>query len=432
MDLLPYQVAGAAFLRSRRRAALFDEMRLGKTCQALMALPPDAAAVVVAPKIALHVWEDETRAWRPDLRPTVISGRLGFRWPERGEICILNYDILPPHPERQYGRAIHLIADEAHYLKNHRSLRSKRWKTLRGALPYTSPVWVLTGTPMLNEPPDLWGVLAAAQLAWPAFGSWRAFCEAFHVKQKEIRVKWGKPQQILEWGKADPWVKDAVAGVALRRRRADVLPELPPKRYQTLRVDCLTPEATEMCDEILASLAASGRDPEAALEQAMGSYSWEFGEIAKTRAALATLKVKVAGEILDTYRAEKRPVVLFSAHRAPVEAIGNRSGWARILGGTVAATRETVMAAFQAGKLEGLAATIGAAGTGIKLTAAADVIFIDQSWSPQENLQAEDRVCGFGQTQPVMVTVLQADHKLDEMIVRVIRRKSMIAASALG
>ena len=433
MTLLPFQLVGAEFLRSRRRAALFDDMRLGKTAQALMALPRGAAAIVVCPKIAMRVWEDEARAWRPDLRPAVLSGRLGFRWPARGEIVILNYDILPAHPERQYGAAFHLIADEAHYLKNSRALRSKRFKLLREALPYSSPCWLLTGTPLLNKPPDLWNVLGAAQLAFAAFPQgWPGFCDAFHAKEKEIRTRGGKVRKVLEWGKAEPWVKDAVAGVALRRRRADVLPELPPKRQETLRIDCLTPEATDLCDAMLARLAASGKRPEEALEWLMDHGGTEFGEIAQARQALAMLKIRAAGELLDAYREAGRPVVLFSAHRAPIDAIGLRPGWGKILGGTIAATRETLVASFQAGKLEGLACTIGAAGTGIKLTAAADVIFIDQSWSPMENQQAEDRVVGFGQTQGVTITVLQADHKLDEMLVRIIRRKQAIAASAIG
>ena len=432
MELLPYQEHGAAFLRSRRRAALFDEMRLGKTAQAIMALPRGASVIVVCPKIAMRVWEDEARAWRHDLRPAVLSGRLGFRWPEPGEIVILNYDILPAHPARRFGAAVTLIADEAHYLKNSRALRSKRFKLLREALPYSSPVWVLTGTPLLNKPPDLWNVLGAAQLAFAAFQNWPAFCDAFHAKEKEIRTKGGKVRRVLEWGKAEPWVPAAVAKVALRRRRADVLPELPPKRWETLRIDCLTPEATQLCDAMLARLEASGKRVEEALEWLMDHGGTEFGEIAQARQALAMLKIKATGELLDGYAEAGRPVVLFSAHRAPVDAIGLRPGWAKILGGTLAATRETVVAAFQAGKLEGLACTIGSAGTGIRLTAAADVIFVDQSWSPMENQQAEDRVMGFGQSQGVTVTILQADHKLDEMLVRIIRRKQAIATSAIG
>ncbi len=96
--LFPFQKQGIRWLASRMTALLSDEMGLGKTIQALTSLPVNVPVIVVAPAVAKGVWRREILKWRPDFRITVLSGRSSFRWPQPGEVVIVNYDILPKDP----------------------------------------------------------------------------------------------------------------------------------------------------------------------------------------------------------------------------------------------------------------------------------------------------------------------------------------------
>lgn len=439
MMLKAYQAAGAEYLRANSKACLFDEMGLGKTAQALTALPniwtgPSGdlpRALVVCPAIAKTVWEDEAAKWRSDLRVKILSGRGSFRWPDRGELVVLNYELLPAKPTEAPGR-VHLIADEGHYLKTAKTRRTRLFRLLAKSVQEAAgAVWILTGSPMIKDPPDLWNVLASAGLAYRTFGTWPRFREAFNAVDTEVRVRGGGRRVVTVWGQAQPWVKASLREVALRRTRAEVLDELPGKIRSVVRVPVVDATAKRLADEALGAVGAiRGIDLEAAFERAIDAGGTAFEKIAATRCALATLKVQACAELLESYRDAGRPVVVFSAHRAPVEFLGSRPGWSAVLGGDDHPTRAKAVENFQGGLLEGLALTIGAGGTAITLTRSADVIFVDQSWSPTENLQAEDRLCRIGQRQAVQVVVLEADHPVDAMVNRVMARKMRVAESA--
>jgi SWI/SNF-related matrix-associated actin-dependent regulator 1 of chromatin subfamily A len=120
--------------------------------------------------------------------------------------------------------------------------------------------------------------------------------------------------------------------------------------------------------------------------------------------------------LVEDCEEQEEPVLVFSAHRAPVDACASREGWASITGDTSADERGRIEEAFQAGKLKGVAATIAAAGVALTLTRASRVIFADLDWTPANNDQARDRANRIGQTQSVLVTTLVADHDLDARI----------------
>lgn len=156
--LYPFQVEGADWLSRRRRGLLADEMGLGKSAQALIALPEQVRALVVCPAALKYNWAEEVRRWRPDLTPAVLEGKGSFRAAKSGEVVILNYELLPAELARpsavsltlrqKLGRS-HLILDEAHYVKNRRTTRSKR---AGGLATLAGTAWGLTGTPPAQPP----------------------------------------------------------------------------------------------------------------------------------------------------------------------------------------------------------------------------------------------------------------------------------------
>lgn len=431
MELFTYQRTGAQWLRGRPRGLLADSMGLGKTVQALAAFPvPPTPAIVVCPAAVKGVWEQEVRVWRPDLTPHVLSGTGSFRWPAPGELIVVNYDILPERVEPAPPGCI-LIADEAHYLKSGRAQRTKRFRALRRAVSRAEGrVWLLTGTPMPNSPPELWHVLYSAGLAEEAFGSYRRFQWLFNAR----RNRWGG----TDYGEPRREVPELLRRVMLRRERRDVLPELPEKTYREHKVSIDRADVWELLEqayeELEQVLAAQGIDLTEALEMAASvnlERALSIDLIAKARAALAAVKVPALLDLVEVFEEAREPLVVFSAHRAPVEALAARKGWAAITGSVPAAERTEAVRAFQAGELSGIAGTIQAAGVGLTLTHAHQAVFVDLSWTPADNQQAEDRVCRIGQTRGVVITRLVADHVLDQRVTRLLARKQQLIAGAV-
>src|SRR5262245_5578154 len=128
-------------------------------------------------------------------------------------------------------------------------------------------------------------------------------------------------------------------------------------------------------------------------------------------------------ELVEQFEDQGGPLVVFSAHREPIEALAARGGWGVITGGTEPRRRQEVVDAFQAGRLKGVGRTIQAGGTGLTLTRASTALFVDLDWTPANNLQAEDRVCRIGQRAGhVRIIRMVSDHPLDRRVLRVLAR----------
>lgn len=434
----PYQLVGVRHLAMRRRSILGDDMGLGKTLQSLMALPTNGRTIVICPSSLKLNWRNEVKRWRPDLRATVLNGRGSFRVSERGEVVILNYEIAPSpevlakYADRDLIGEATVIVDEIHRAKNtKRKKKDKDGKPYaRGEAPFsvarTASVHALaqiadrfiglTGTPLLNRPFDLWGVLEASGMSADVFGSFGGFLRCFNARKGQ----WGG----YEFGAPNPDVPERLRRVMLRRTKAEVLPDLPSKTRSTMLVNEL-PKALraeldaaydDWCDEY------GGGEPEGLPD---------FKKFSELRAKLAAARIEAAIEWCEDREEEGTPVLVFSAHRAPVEAIGAREGWAMILGGTPVEERQRIVDDFQAGKLKGVALTITAGGVGLTLTRASTALFVDRDWTPGNNLQAEDRMVRIGQTaQSVQIVCMCSEHILDAHVMNLLDQKiAMIEAA---
>lgn len=125
-------------------------------------------------------------------------------------------------------------------------------------------------------------------------------------------------------------------------------------------------------------------------------------------------------------------MVVCSAHRAPIEALEGRDGWATIMGDTSPEERAEIVARFQAGELRGVGLTIRAGGVGLTLTKASHMIFVDLDWTPALNAQCEDRICRIGQqAQGLTYKILVSDHPLDLHVARLIVNKMGLIDAAV-
>lgn len=472
--LFPYQRTGAMWLSMRHTALLADDMGLGKTLQAIVALPAGAPTLVVCPAALKGTWVGEFEKWRPQLKTEILQGRNGFRWPKEGEILIINYDVLPQihdvkgvkgricegflepepcpgckeelvfvgsivttkkdghvpsctgylPPKKCMGCAPVLdrvmpgtvgIFDELHKTKSGRSAMGMRLRAIARALRGNSGrTWGLTGTPMENDPRELWYVMDAAGVADECFGGWKSFTELFK----------GRPLDHgnYAWGLPDGEVVERIRRGCLRRMKSEVLPELPAKMWQEVLVS-IDAKSIAKCDSFLRDMGGIER-----LTELLEQEKIPFEKMSSVRAALATAKIPALLDIVQELSKSGEPIVVYSMHRAPIEALAKLKGWEVILGGQK--DRESIVKRFQDGKLRGLGVTIETGGEGLTLTRSRLGIFVDLSFKPTQNTQAEDRQVRIGQDRGVRFIIMKADHPLDRRVTEILlKKRELIAVS---
>lgn len=420
LGMRPYQIEGIEWLTQRTRALLGDDMGLGKTAQVLLSLPYQGCrAIVVCPASLKHVWRDEAARWRPDLAVHICKGRGSFQQPESQQIVVINYDILPTEadlPEEGWAGVV-LVADEAVALKNGKAKRTAGFRAMANRCRRT---WLLTGTPLANRPPDLWGVLASGQMAHTCFAGFNQFAGLMGGYRQHIP---GVRHPVWAWGgDVDPAVPERLRRVMLRRTKGEVLKELPAKTHQWIAVNDTPKRLLAKLDKLaeeVTQLVEKGELP-------------SFERMSAIRRELAEARVKAAEELVTQYEDAGTPLVLFSAHRKPVDTIGARPGWDVICGDTPALKREEAVRKFQAGQLKGLAITIQAGGTGLTLTRASHVLFVDLAWRPTDNAQAEDRVCRIGQTaNAILIQRMVTDHPVDRRVAELLAEKQKLIEASV-
>lgn len=488
LGLYPFQREGVAWLAARDRALLFDEQGLGKSVQLLAAHSDVDGLLIICPSVMKGVWANEAERFRPDLRVSILSGRGSFRWPEPGEMVVVNPDILPDVEEARrkceqaeaflFGlneeneavddgemweedgpvedweegpeggvheldvpendgveiaeealrplppleNVITVGFDEAHAYKNWRSKRSKVARSISEAVMAAGGrAWALTGTPLHGKPQELWSVLRLVNLAHDAYGTYGNFKNLFGAYEDDYGyVRWAS--------NPDPTVVERLKRVSLRRERKDVLKDLPDKVYREIVVS-IDAGAMRLGDLAMAELLKAGVDLESAErlaeETKKGNVGEELGLISKAREALAVAKIPAMLEVIKTYEEAGEPLVVFSAHRGPVDVLGKRRGWATITGDN-SEDAAKIAELFQKGHVKWLAATIAAGGVGITLTAAHEMLFVDRDWTPALNWQSEDRCNRIGQKNAVIITDLIADHAMDKHVHKVLRKKELL------
>lgn len=447
MKLFPFQEAGASWLASKRFALLADEMGLGKSAQAITACDAIGAGdiLVICPAVARVNWEREFKKFSTVDRPLYLAmGGVNGPPPQTGSI-ICSYEMAIKYNEvGLFHRGFDvLILDEAHYLKSAKSERSVKVLGKEGICRHAKRTWALTGTPMPNHPAELWPlmrVFGATKLTFEAFIE--KYCEVSFPRggggpsRKFRTIRGARPGSLRE-------LRTSLDTMMLRRKKATVLPELPPAfitehlvERGDVAIDVITKSKIEEEMKVVQAQLqpcagnATQKDIFAVLEGLAQSVSTlrRYLGLQKVQAAIDL----VNQEIPDYYD----KVVLFTSHREVSERLvaGLRSYRpAVITGDTLPLKRQEQVDKFQNQKAcKVFIGNIQAAGTAITLTAAHHVIFVEQEWVPASNEQALARCHRISQTEVVNARVLTVINSIDEMINAALRRKNKDIQALLG
>jgi SWI/SNF-related matrix-associated actin-dependent regulator 1 of chromatin subfamily A len=423
--LFPHQVEGVAFLLGRRRAILADDMGLGKTRQAIVSLrhlTPGGPRLVVCPASVKRNWAREIAVVAPDSPVLVIEGSAPIA--PTGEWVIVNYDILGRHMdalERVSWTA--LVFDEAHYLKNHTSTRSKsaRQLTTSGAAAVPGlAVQLLTGTPLTSRPRDLFVLLQLA--AHPLGRSFLAFAKRYCAAEKgEYGWKTGGASNIEE-------LTVQLHGVMLRRTKDDVL-ALPPKLRTWIPVEVPPGTGSRAIKKVFELLTGKHPRPAAARDIEMRKRGKLLAFLVEARQALAVAKTSATLDFVRGAIDQGQKVIVFSCFEDPIRRLATELGAAAVVltGKTPSDHRQPLVDRFQnEDDVRVFIANIVAGGTGLNLTAATQVVFNDLDWVPANHWQAEDRAYRIGQKRTVNVTYFVARDTIDDFVQAVLENKAAL------
>ena len=439
--LRPYQHDGYVWMRRLAEAGfgaiLADDMGLGKTVQTLALLLARAAegpALVVAPTSVCDNWAAESLRFAPGLRAGIYGRAEGERAAQvaaagSGEVLIVSYALLLRDAEAFAGRNwATLVLDEAQALKNAATQRVQAVAGLQAGFRLA-----LSGTPVENRLGDLWSIM---NLLNPGLlGSAARFAERF-----------GNPVERQRNDAARARLRRLVSPFLLRRTKAQVLADLPPRTEIVQRIE---PDADER-----AFLEAMRRDALARIAQLDPADPNKnrfnvLAELTRLRRAacdprlaapeLGRIGAKVqAFERLAAELVESRhQALVFSQFTDFLKLLAERLHAAGLRyqyldGSTPAAARGERVAAFQRGEADLFLISLKAGGFGLNLTAADYVVIADPWWNPAAEDQAMGRAHRIGQQRPVTVYRLVTAGSIEERIVALHHDKRELAEGLLA
>jgi superfamily II DNA or RNA helicase len=441
--LRPYQEEGFEWAMRLAHAGLgaclADDMGLGKTLQALAVLLARAKlgpALIVAPTSLLGNWRAEAARFAPTLKVHIYAegGAPGERTErlakmKKQDVVLVSYPMLlndgAAFAAREWAT---LVLDEAQAIKNAAAKRSQAVYELRAGFRLA-----LSGTPIENRLAELWSVMNACNPG--LLGTAHRFGERFVAlieRQKDRHA-----QRTL---------RRLIAPFILRRTKAQVLDDLPPRTELVLRIPASDQEAAHyeaLRRETLIE-AEKALNGDAAGQAQLNILA---GLTRLRRAAcdprLVSPELKMPGAKVQAF-AELAAELVANGHKAlvfsqfvdflsllrePLDAAG--IAYQYLDGSTPSAERTKRVDAFQAGEGDLFLISLKAGGFGLNLTVADYVVIADPWWNPAAEDQASGRAHRIGQQRPVTVYRLVREGTLEERIITLHQSKRELADSIL-
>jgi hypothetical protein len=455
LELMPHQgqlVAAAA--AGHRTFLLADEPGLGKTAQALLAAEAAGAypLLVVVPSVVKTNWAREAARWTPHRPVTVVQGD-GESIDGFADIVVLNYEVLDRHRGWLGDFGFRgMVVDEAHFIKNKASQRSRHVLALSERVRSGTArplLMALTGTPLINDIEDFRAI-------WQFLG-W---------------IDDSKPLDELEGALEDTGLTPADRGFhaaarqcvidlgIVRRRKLDVAADLPARRIADLPVDLdgqagrsiraaernLASRMVARYETALANRSSDGgvegidydlvrRVARSELKDAATAQSGQ--NVFTLMRTIGQAKAELAADYAAQLARSSGKVVFFAKHidvmDAAEQAFTRRGvSFSSIRGDQAPTARQANVDAFVNDPDIAVAVcSLTAAGVGLNLQVASNIVLAELSWTNAEQTQAIDRSHRIGQTEPVTAWRIIAAQTIDTQIAELIDSKAGLAARAL-
>ncbi|WP_182113149.1 MULTISPECIES: DEAD/DEAH box helicase [unclassified Actinotalea] len=454
-ELMPHQAqVVAAAARGHRTFLLADEPGLGKTAQALLAAQAADAfpLLVVVPNVVKTNWAHEVGMWTPHRRATVLHGD-GEDVDAFADVVIVNYEILDRHVGWLGDLGFRgMVVDEAHFIKNKSSQRSQNVLALserireRTARPL---LMALTGTPLINDIEDfraIWQFLGWIDDEKP-IGALMTALEETGLTPADPGFYASARENVIKMG-------------IVRRRKVDVVADIPARRVADLPVelDGAVGRSIRASEQALArrmveqyKTARQMRPDEelvdgldlrlvrrVAASELKDSSSKAKGENVFTMVRrIGQAKAGLAADYAAQLARNVGKVVFFAKHvdvmdQAEQTFADRGIRYASIRGDQSAKVREKNIAAFtDEPDVQIAVCSLMAAGVGLNLQVASNLVLAELSWTDAEQTQAIDRIHRIGQSEPVTAWRIIAAQTIDAKIAELIDSKSGLAARAL-
>ncbi len=451
----PFQIAGADFLYKSQRALLADEMGIGKTLQAITAaLRANKPTLVICPASIKINWAREILDQDPAAQIQIVdpgeevtdfATGPGTKW------LLVNYDLL--HKYQSEGLKLlldykTLIIDEAHSIKETKTLRTKAAVEIGK---HAENVYLLTGTPVLNRPMELFPLLKI--LNHPLGKNWFSYGFRYcggYFREMTIRST-GRTLRFMDVRGATRLeeLRDKIAPIYLRRTKAEVLATLPPKKINIIKVKLTEPHITLYANALERYYNYLESIKDELIKQLGGIEAYDT-KIANIKASQhlvelqklqhVTSAAKIRRVAADAYKIVQQggKVLIFTAQTDTLQRLKkifthNKVKVVVLNGQTKNESRVKAVDDFQQDPdTKVFIGNIKAAGVGITLTATNQVFFIDSEWTPGINQQAEDRAHRIGQTKDVNVNYYVVEDSIDEDKQEALEAKRKIINSILG
>lgn len=432
--LRPYQIHGAGWLlflaQKNSGGLLADEMGLGKTIQALAMMESlPGPHLVVCPSSLVWNWCREAEKFVPGLKVLAIEGggrEKLFGKISSSDLVVTSYALLRRDIGQYKGlRFSTVVLDEAQHIKNPDSQNAKAACALQADARF-----ILTGTPLENSLRDLWSLF---DFLLPGYlGSRKDFQDRYEkpLLDGERGLLWDRLNRRVR-----PWM--------LRRKKSDLLPELPDKIEQVVEV-----ELTSAQKAVYTQLQIAARAEVDAMKESGGAARMRvLTALLRLRQACCDLRLlgretggssakldallELVGEAVDG----GHRVLVFSQFTAMLDLIGpalDEAGfaWCRLDGSTK--DRAAVVEKFQSDPaIPVFLISLKAGGTGLNLTAADTVIHFDPWWNPAVEAQATDRAHRIGQTNVVTSIKLIARDTVEHRVIAMQEKKRALISDLL-
>ena len=456
-ELRDYQIEGYKWLSRLAHwgggACLADDMGLGKTLQALAIIlekAPDGPTLVVAPTSVCMNWQQEASRFAPTLRIHLLESRNRKKLVQslkKFDVLVTSYTLLQQEAKLFAGIDWQIIVlDEAQAIKNMETKRSRAAMSLNGRFKLLT-----TGTPIENHLGELWNLY---NFILPGLlGSLESFNRRFAV-----------PIERFGDHVARRKLKKLIRPFMLRRIKAQVLEELPPRTEITLQVEMNSEELAfyeAMRRKALENLTVNsemsirgkkvkGVNPVPLIKKNGKGYTVRIlAEIMRLRRAccnprlvmpesdIESSKLLLFEKVVDELLENRHKALVFSQFVGHLQIIRSfldkkKIDYRYLDGSTPVKQRKREVDAFQAGKGDLFLISLKAGGLGLNLTAADYVLHMDPWWNPAVEDQASDRAHRIGQVHPVTIYRLITQNTIEEKIVQLHQKKRDLANSLLA